>query len=197
MSGRPPRRPSPRPPRPRRGPAPLSPEDRALFRRAVGPVRPLRQERVALRPPPPPPRPRELERDEASVLEELRRGAWDPAEVESGEELLYARPGLQRTVLRRLRRGRYRVGAELDLHGLSVGAAFTALAAFLARQRRAGVLCVRVIHGKGLHSVGREPVLRRRIGPWLRRREEVLAYCEARPADGGAGALYVLLRRLR
>jgi DNA-nicking Smr family endonuclease len=107
----------------------------------------------------------------------------------------YARPGLQRTVMRRLRRGDYRIGAELDLHGMTADAARGELARFLREAIGRELRCVRIIHGKGLGSEGRGPVLKPRVARWLRQRDDVLAYCSARPADGGTGALYVLLRR--
>ena len=173
----------------------ISDEDRALFREAVGPVRPIRSDRIGHRPPPPAPRPRFRERDEAEVLEALDSGDWHLEDVETGEELLYARPGLQRSVLRKLRRGQYAITAEYDLHGHTVPEARQALARFLQQAVQRGHRCVRIIHGKGHGSRQRLPVLKSRIGGWLRQRQEVLAYVSARPADGGTGALYLLLRR--
>ena len=114
--------------------------------------------------------------------------------VQPGDVLEFSRPGLQRSVMRRLRRGEYRVAADLDLHGLTLTEARKALGVFLkeARQERAG--CVRIVHGKGLGSQGRTPVLKSLIHGWLPRQDAVLAFCSARPADGGTGAVYVLLR---
>jgi DNA-nicking Smr family endonuclease len=121
----------------------------------------------------------------------------DPAEVETGEELLFARPGLQHGVLRKLRRGQYSHGAELDLHGMTVVIARQALALFLSECQHDGIRNVRIIHGKGNGSLRQQPILKSKVNHWLRQRNEVLAFCSARPIDGGTGALYVLLRSRR
>ena len=176
---------------------PLSEADRELFRQAVGPVRPVRSDRVGQRPPPPAPRPRAREQDDRAVLDALLSDAGSPEDLETGEELLYARPGLQRSVMRKLRRGQYAVTAECDLHGHTVPEARQALARFLRDATVRGHRCVRIVHGKGHRSRQRMPVLKRKVGGWLRQRDEVLAYASARPGDGGTGALYVLLRRAR
>jgi len=173
---------------------PISSNERALFREAVKDVRPLRADRPEPDGPKPPPVPRQRERDDAQVLKDMLSDAVDPAELETGEELVFARPGLQHSVLRKLRRGQFSVEAELDLHGMTVVEARQALAEFL--QARPG-RCVRIIHGKGNSSAGRLPVLKGKVNHWLRQRREVLAFCSARPVDGGTGALYVLLARKR
>jgi DNA-nicking Smr family endonuclease len=121
----------------------------------------------------------------------------DPAELETGEELLYCRPGLQHNVLRKLRRGHYAVEAELDLHGLRVAEARQALTTFLQNALSLQIKTVRIIHGKGNGSFNKQPVLKGKVNNWLRQRIEVLAFCSARPVDGGTGAIYVLLRRPR
>ncbi|WP_421621112.1 Smr/MutS family protein [Alkalilimnicola ehrlichii] len=167
-----------------------------LFRRAMAGVRPLQHNRVAARKPPPPPRPLQRRRDERRVMEELMDPP-DPAEIETGEELLYFREGLQRRVRRRLRRGQFPPTACLDLHGLTSTQARQALAAFLQESRRGRHRCVRIIHGKGNRSSNRGPVLKRKVDYWLRQREEVLGFCSALPSDGGTGAAYVLLRLAR
>ncbi|MES1944191.1 Smr protein/MutS2 [Salinisphaera sp. PC39] len=172
---------------------PISDEDRELFRDALGDIAPVKPGRRPPRRAPPPPRPRSTEADEAAVIEELLEG--DPEEFETGDELLYRRHGIQHAVMRRLRRGHYRCQAELDLHGLFVDVARREVAAFLAEARDAGYRCVRIVHGKGLRSGNRGPVLKSKLALWLRRRDDVLAYCSARPVDGGTGAVYVLLRR--
>lgn len=173
----------------------VDPEERELFREAVREVRPLRSERRAPDAPRPAPHPSRLEADEAEARAALASGALDDPEREPGEELVHARPGLQRRVLRRLRRGQYAIEAELDLHGMTRARAERALTDFLrhARDRRLG--CVRIIHGKGRRSSNEGPVLKPAVAAWLRKRAEVLAFCTARPVDGGSGALYVLLGR--
>ncbi len=173
----------------------LSEDDRALFRAAVVGARPLvdvRVEPVARRPAP---YPYQIRRDEEAVLDELLEGEYDAAELETGEELCYCRPGLQHRLLRKLRRGRFVSGAELDLHGMTVPVAREELARFLAACRRREVHCARIVHGKGLGSRNGGPILKRKVNAWLRRRSDVLAFCSARPVDGGTGAVYVLLRR--
>ncbi len=173
---------------------PVKPEDVELFRTAVGPVRPVRQDRHAHQRTPPRPRPLFLEADERAVLIDMMSEAFEPVEYLTGEELIYLREGLQPRVLKRLRRGQIGVGAELDLHGMTVAVARGAIAAFLLECRKRRIPCVRIIHGKGLGSRQRGPVLKSKVGNWLRQRNEVLAYCSARAFDGGTGAVYVLLK---
>jgi DNA-nicking Smr family endonuclease len=114
--------------------------------------------------------------------------------IDIGDEGVHLRDGLPRRVLTDLRRGRWVVQAELDLHGLTRDAARSALALFLHEALESGHRCIRLIHGKGLGSPGREPVLKHLSRGWLMQREEILAFCQARPHDGGEGALLVLLR---
>ena len=129
------------------------------------------------------------------MLDELNAAdPWD-TDVETGEELLFVRAGIQQKLLRKLRRGQFSIGAELDLHGSTVAEAQTLLAEFLAECRLRGVRGVRIIHGKGLRSPGGRPVIKGRLDRWLRHRDEVVAFCSARPVDGGTGALNVLLKR--
>ncbi|MDA8383254.1 MAG: Smr/MutS family protein [Betaproteobacteria bacterium] len=118
---------------------------------------------------------------------------WDDP-PESGEELCFLRPGLSQQILRRLRRGHWVIQAELDLHGLTVEQARRQLAQFLAESTQLGVRCVRIIHGKGHGSPRREPVLKGRVRAWLMQRDDILAFCQARAADGGGGAAIALLR---
>ena len=104
------------------------------------------------------------------------------------------RPGIPRRVLTDLRRGRWVVQGQLDLHGLVRDEARAALATFLGESLHLGRRCVRLIHGKGLGSPGRIPVLKHLSRGWLAQREEILAFCQAPPHDGGGGALLILLR---
>lgn len=138
-------------------------------------------------------RPRQTELDEIAVMQELLSGP-EPEELESGDTLVYRAAGVQDGVLRRLRRGHYRIEGELDLHGLNRNKAQLAVAQFLAHCRDRALRCVRIIHGKGLGSPNSGPVIKSLVSSWLRRRQEVLAFCSAKPADGGTGAVYVLLR---
>lgn len=179
---------------PRRKP---SQADIELFRQAVGPVTPLPHDKAEPHRSTPPPEPNFTRRDEAQVLEDLLSDGFEPADLETGEELWFVRPGLQHNLLRKLRRGQFSVGAELDLHGHTVAAARGAISEFLHRCSAAQIRCVRIIHGKGRGSRQRLPVLKHKVNNWLRQRDEVLAFCSARPVDGGTGAVYVLLRRPR
>lgn len=133
------------------------------------------------------------EADERAVLDELLD--QDPEHfADTGEGLLYRAPGLQESAFRRLRRGTYRIEAELDLHGMNSERARVALHRFLVESIAQGLRCVRVIHGKGLRSSHQGPVLKQRVDRWLRRTQQVLAFVSARPQHGGTGAVYVLLR---
>jgi len=169
-------------------------DDRDLFRRVLGDIKRVQTDKVHHRRSEPEASARFRRDDEAQVLSDSLNGAIDPAELETGEELNYRRPEVRPSDFRRLRRGQISVADEIDLHGLSGDQARHALAEFLAETVSRGVRCVRVIHGKGLRSGPAGPVIKRRIGRWLSRRDEVLAFCSARPVDGGTGAVYVLLR---
>lgn len=171
----------------------ISDEDRALFRASVADVRPQTPDRVSPPPRRPAPLPRQRQADDRAVLESLADPDFSD-ELETGEELQFLRAGLQYTVLRRLRRGKYTVSGELDLHGFDVQRARDTLARFLNRRAPGQASCVRIIHGKGRGSPDGRPVLKEKVNGWLRRRQEVMAFCSARPVDGGTGALYVLLR---
>ncbi len=199
--------PSPAPPRKA---APGSTPKRALAatKHAVGDVD-LRQvfadvaklpkgKRARVAPPPPAPIPRQHLADEEDALAASKYGAepapqtWDIGqELESDQT--FARPGIGRDVLAKLRRGHWSVQAELDLHGMTVTEAHDALADFLVEARGLGQRCVRVIHGKGLTSPNKEPVLKGNVRRWLTRWGDVLAYCEAPRHAGGGGAVLVLL----
>ncbi|MCO6411123.1 MAG: Smr/MutS family protein [Thiogranum sp.] len=170
-------------------------DDIALFRDAVGPVKPVADDRVPPAKRAVSPRPVFREQDDAEVLRDLLSEAFDPADMETGDELIFIRPGLQTRTLKKLRRGQIVVDAELDLHGMTVAVAREAVAAFLLECRRKRIQCARIIHGKGRGSRHRNPVLKSKVGGWLRQRDEVLAYSTARACDGGAGAVYVLLKR--
>lgn len=169
-------------------------DDSALFRAAVEDVQPLRHNRVAPQKPRPSPVPHQRHRDERRVMEELLDGPLEPDEVETGDELAFLRPGVQKRALRKLRRGHYSVQAELDLHGMTADIARQELRRFINDCRARDLRCLRIIHGKGLRSRNRGPVLKTLVDRWLRQLEEVLAFASARPVDGGTGAVYVLLR---
>ena len=177
---------------------PRVPEDDAeLFRAAVGDAVPLRtaKRHVVGAGGRPPPVPVQSLLDEHSALAESRNGALDPdSALETGEEASFVREGISRQLLRKLRRGHWVVQDELDLHGMTRAEAREAVAGFLRESVRRARRCVRIVHGKGLGSKNREPVLKAKVRVWLAQRDEVLAYCQAPAAQGGSGAVLVLLR---
>lgn len=178
------------------GKADVPPEDSALFRAEIGAVQPLPTDgKVNVPPALPPAVARSRSRDEAQVMCDSLSDpiAWDDGQ-ETGEELVFLRSGMRRDTLRRLRRGHWATQSELDLHGMIADEARVAVAQFLIGCRARGIRCVRIIHGKGLGSRNRLGVLRNKIGHWLAQRDEVLAYCQARAAEGGSGAVVVLLK---
>ncbi|MBC7945810.1 MAG: Smr/MutS family protein [Burkholderiales bacterium] len=179
-----------------RGEASSRADDSDLFREAVGDVRPLGSAARVLharRPPKPIPQQRLIDEREA-LIDSLSDHIPLDARLETGEELAFARNGISRQVLRALRSGRWVIQDELDLHGLTVAAARPLLGEFLNACTRRDVRCVRIIHGKGLRSKNREPVLKQKVASWLMQRNEILAFCQARGVDGGSGAVVVLLK---
>jgi DNA-nicking Smr family endonuclease len=163
------------------------------FREAVGDVQPIAPSNRVQHPRiKPAPIPAKRHEDERAVLEELARFTFDDdSEIE--DDSSYLRSGLPRDILRKLRRTHWVVQAHLDLHGLSSVEAAAETSLFLAGCRKRGLRCVRIVHGKGLRSPGREPVLKRRIRKLLTRRDDVLAFVEPRAVHGGGGAVVVLL----
>ncbi|MBI1964907.1 MAG: Smr/MutS family protein [Betaproteobacteria bacterium] len=167
-----------------------------LFRASVSDVTPLRQSgKVTIERPRPRPIPVQHLLDERAALRDSLSDhlAWETG-AETGEELSYARNGIGAQTLRRLRRGHWVAQDELDLHGFTRLEARELLVEFLTRCLRRGLRCVRIIHGKGLRSKNREPVLKQKVANWLMQREEILAFCQARQSDGGGGAVMVLLK---
>ncbi|HEY6482369.1 MAG TPA: Smr/MutS family protein [Steroidobacteraceae bacterium] len=168
-------------------------DDSRLFREAVRDVKPIAPGTALPKSAPPAPRARFTRADRYAVLREsLASDPSDPA-LAGGEELVFHREGIQIAILRKLRRGHYRVQAEIDLHGLSAAEAKQALRGFIAHALERQLRCVRVIHGKGLRSGTRGPVLKGAVSLVLRRIGPVLAFVSARQVDGGTGAIYVLL----
>jgi len=170
--------------------------EKRLFELAVGPVKPLITPRRVHHPPrlvAPLPRQRQL--DEASVMREALSDDFDVETLlHTDDQLSFRRPGLGPDVVRKLREGRWSIQRQIDLHGLRIDEAREALGRFVRESHQHGLRCVRVVHGKGLGSPGRVPVLKGRVQRWLVQKNEVLAFVQARPADGGAGAMVVLLR---
>lgn len=164
-----------------------------LFREHMRDVQPLQQDRVEARRPTPPPIPNQTLENQRLALAESLGEAYDAGVLETGEEVFFSRPEVRRQTLRKLRRGRFRISAELDLHGMIVATARAALADFIRQCQTENRRCVQIIHGKGLGSRDR-PVLKHMTHTWLRRTDAVLAFCSAVPVHGGSGAVYVLLR---
>lgn len=175
----------------------ISDAERQLFRDRLKDVRPLEQKHHYQAPRPKiKPMARQHKADDRPLLDDMFSDDFGPEQVEAGEELLFSRPGLQTRLLRQLRRGQFSSSAELDLHGYTVLEARQAITEFLHDSLRQGDRCVRIVHGKGFGSKQKLPVLKNKVNAWLQQCEEVLAFCSARPVDGGTGALYVLLKRL-
>ncbi|MEW5737419.1 MAG: Smr/MutS family protein [Myxococcota bacterium] len=193
--------PPPAPPPRKARPSPDE-EDAALFLESVGPVQPVRE--TAKKAPPPPPRtaaqvsiPSE-EAESLARLAELVSGEGPFDLADSDEFIEGAVHGFDERVLRKLRTGAFSFQAHVDLHGQTKDEAKVALEQFISKSRVAGLRCVLVVHGRGLHSKDQIPVLKQSVQVWLshgRPAKHVLAFCSARPQDGGAGAVYVLLRR--
>jgi DNA-nicking Smr family endonuclease len=165
------------------------PEDDDL-REALRGVKPLQSRRRAELPRAKPvPTPRQTRLDEQAVLAESLGPPSADELMESGEELLFVRPGVSRQTLRKMRKGHWVVEAEIDLHGLDRQAALSETGEFLEKAKKRGLRCVRIVHGKGLG------VLKGKLRNWLPLKNEVLAFTQAPAAQGGGGALLVLLRQ--
>jgi len=169
--------------------------ERHLFARAVGPVKPLPdRRRVQAQPVPVPPVPTQRHKDEQAVLRDALSDEFDVSTLlDTDEALSFRRPGIGPDVTRKLRKGDWAIQREIDLHGLRSDEARVALAEFIRDAHRQGLRCVRVVHGKGLGSPGKTPVLKNKVHSWLVQKSQVMAFVQAKPAEGGAGALVVLL----
>lgn len=172
-------------------------EEANVFRASIGQVQALRERNtVSTRGKQPEPLPVQSRLDDEAVLKASLSDQFDVENLlETDETLSFRRPGIGPDVTRKLRRGEWVPQDRIDLHGLRRDEAREALAEFLRRCVRRGVRCVRVIHGKGNGSPDKQPVLKGKVRSWLVQKEEVLAFVEARGAEGGAGALMVLLRQ--
>jgi len=169
--------------------------DKDLFIRAAGAVKPLPDKRRVLhKPERKMPVAMQYQHDEKAVLKEAISDEFDVSTLlEVDEHLSFRRPGIGPDITRKLRRGDWSIQRQLDLHGLRRDDARERLSIFIREAFQQGIRCVRVIHGKGLGSPGKAPILKSRVHSWLVQKNEVLAFVQAKPADGGAGALVVLL----
>jgi DNA-nicking Smr family endonuclease len=171
-------------------------EEKEMFSIAVGHVSPLpHKDRTALAKEQPPPIPVQQQLDEQRVLRETMSDDWDTSSLlDTDEALSFRRPGIGPDVVRKLRKGDWSVQAQVDLHSLRTDEAREALGGFIRESFKTGLRCVRVVHGKGLGSPGKVPVLKSKVQSWLIQKNQVLAFVQATPAHGGAGALLVLLQ---
>jgi DNA-nicking Smr family endonuclease len=195
------RPPAARPSVPVPDPPPRPCSDDELWAEAVAGVEPLPAGPPVLARPLPAPRPEPFwhpDLDAIRALEALVSGEA-PFDLSDTDEFIEGRvPGLDAAIVRRLRRGEFAVQGHIDLHGMTRDEAKSAVDAFLKKARSAGKRCVLLVHGRGIHSKDQVPILKDALKNWLataRFGRHVLAFATARPADGGAGAIYVLLRR--
>jgi DNA-nicking Smr family endonuclease len=169
--------------------------DKDLFVKAAGAVKPMPDKRKVLhKVEQKVPSAMQYQKDEKAVLKEAISDDFDVSTLLDADDMLsFRRPGIGVDVTRKLRRGDWSIQRQLDLHGLRRDDAREALSLFIREAFKQGIRCVRIVHGKGLGSPGKAPVLKSRVHSWLVQRNEVLAFVQAKPADGGAGALLVLL----
>jgi DNA-nicking Smr family endonuclease len=169
--------------------------ERNLFQRAAGKVERLREHgRVHHPAEPVAPIPAQRQLDDQRVLKEAISDEFDASTLlEVDDAMSFRRPGVGIDVARKLRRGHWSIQSEIDLHGYRTEDAREALSAFLRDAVRQGLRCVRVVHGKGLGSPGKTPVLKGKVHSWLVQKNEVLSFVQARADEGGAGAVVVLL----
>ena len=174
---------------------PIIDKNLQLFKAAVKKARPLNIDVPFTEKIYPKPIAKQFIRDEKLALRDSLSDDFYPAhELESGEELLYLRTGQSPDVLSKLRRGFWVVQAQIDLHGLISDEAREYVAEFLSSCKKRNIRYVRIVHGKGLGSRNREPVLKHKLRSWLMQKDEVIAYAQAKPEDGGSGAVIVLLK---
>lgn len=173
--------------------------EKDLFARAIGATEPLRRKAsVPLAPDPPAPIPVQHQLDEQRVLRESLSDEFDVTTLlDVDDAMSFRRPGIGTDVTARLRKGEWSIQAQVDLHGLRSDEAREALGGFVRNAHKQGLRCVRVVHGKGLGSPGKQPVLKTKAQRWLIQKIEVIAFVQAKPAEGGAGALVVLLAPVR
>jgi DNA-nicking Smr family endonuclease len=177
-------------------------EDNMSFADLLDNVKPLHDEHhnrsdTHIRKPKPAPIPKQTLQDEQQVLKESLEVSLEAEDIQTGDSLSFCRAGIQKSIFKKLKKGQYNIGAELDLHGHTRPEAQIACAKFIQRARENNIRCVRIIHGKGFRSNNEGPKLKPMVNKWLQQRNEILAFCSARTVDGGTGAVYVLLKTLR
>ena len=169
--------------------------DKNLFARAIGKVAPLPVHNKAHLPRTPrEPVATQLQKDEAKVIQDSLSDEFDVSTLlDTDDALSFRRPSVGTEVTRKLRKGEWAIQREIDLHGLRSDEARLALTTFIREAHKHGIRCIRVVHGKGLGSPGKTPVLKSKVHSWLVQKNQVMAFVQAKPAEGGAGALFCLL----
>jgi len=160
-------------------------------------VKPLKQDKVTPYRKPVDPTPRQRQLDDQRVMQELLEASDESASFESGDELKFLRSGFSSRLLKKLRRGDYSIQDELDLHGLVASEAKQETHGFINECAKDNVRAVRIVHGKGRNSAGRKPVLKNMLIGWLSKNEHVIAVVSTPSNDGGTGAVYVLLGKVK
>lgn len=138
--------------------------------------------------------PLQRQADNERVIDELLSSSDEATSFESGDELTYLRDGYPSRLLKRLRRGEFSIQDELDLHGMIAVDAKEQTHYFINECARDKVRAIRIVHGKGLNSRGRKPVIKNLLLGWLKKNNHVVAVCSTPANDGGTGAVYVLLK---
>jgi len=170
-------------------------QDSELFRQAIGEVDKIEHNGVNLVTPKPPPVPNQTILSQQDALNKMANDPFDIPDIEIDDELFFKREGVQQQIMRKLRRGKYAIESELDLHGMTVSIAKKELDSFLSHCQSTNRRCIRIIHGKGHGSVNKIPVLKNKLNKWLQKYDSILAFCSAPPNDGGTGAVYVLIKK--
>jgi DNA-nicking Smr family endonuclease len=168
-------------------------DDLAFFRNAMKNVKPLHNDKIVLTKPLP--KKKAYIEEQENINKDILYD-HNIREVETEEELLFKRTGIQHYIINKLRRGQFNIQAELDLHGMTVRVAQQEVKNFLKKCQYRDIRCARIIHGKGYGSTTKQPILKNKLNLWLPQCDEILAFCSARPSDGGTGAVYVLIKRL-
>lgn len=167
-------------------------DDSSLFKDAIGDIKQIKNDRVVHDKLKPSAKPLQRIADEKKVLEDMLSS--QNGDIETGDELSYKLPGVQKRTLKKLKQGQLTVEKELDLHGFNSDQARQKIADFVNVSKAQGLRCLKIIHGKGI-TRKEGPILKPQVDSWLRKRSDVLAFCSARQNDGGTGAVYVLLKK--